>query len=292
MRVLIADDHELLRDALAAFLQHAGISTEAASDLPDALARVGRSGPFELILLDLAMPGMNGLEGLQQAIAANRGRPVALISGAARPETARQALALGAAGVLEKTLSAGDLVAAVHLMAKGGNWAQEAGERPPPIADPARDAGSARLLRWPVQPRDRGRTRDQRTYRQAARPDPVPQAGRGEPHTGRNDRARDRAVLRPGFSQGFRRSLRPSDGSGTLARPQCGVSRVNGGFAPPPPAGKPAGAPGRIFASRRKISLQAYGRRWPRRGCGHSRSSSVPRPDRHGPVPRPRGRAA
>ncbi|WP_028029799.1 response regulator transcription factor [Gemmobacter nectariphilus] len=136
MRVLIADDHELLRDALAAFLQHAGISTEAASDLPDALARVGRSGPFDLILLDLAMPGMNGLEGLQQAVAANRGQPVALISGAARPETARQALALGAAGVLEKTLSAGDLVAAVRLMAKGGIWAQEAGERAGPARPP------------------------------------------------------------------------------------------------------------------------------------------------------------
>lgn len=131
MRVLIADDHELLRDALVLFLQSAGIAAEAEADLPGTLARIAGSGPFDLVLLDLAMPGMNGLGGLSQALAANGGRPVALISGSARPETADQAMALGAAGFLEKTLSARALADAVRLMAAGGTRPLPAGTRLP-----------------------------------------------------------------------------------------------------------------------------------------------------------------
>lgn len=121
MRVLIADDHDLLRDALAQFLRQAGgitVSTEA--DLPAAAARIGRDGPFDLVLLDLAMPGMDGLDGLAPALALNGGRAVALISGNPRPGLAEEARAAGAAGFLSKTLSASDFVAAVRTLAAGG----------------------------------------------------------------------------------------------------------------------------------------------------------------------------
>lgn len=126
MRVLIADDHDLLRDTLALFLQTAGICAETVPDLATALDRIAGAGPWDLILLDLAMPGMNGLDGLRRAMLMAGACPVALISGTARPETADQARAMGAAGVLEKTLSATDLIRAVRLMADGERWAEPA----------------------------------------------------------------------------------------------------------------------------------------------------------------------
>jgi len=122
MRVLIADDHDLLRDTLALFLQAAGICVQTVPDLAVALDRIADGGPWDLVLLDLAMPGMNGLDGLRRALQAVDDCPVALISGTARPETAEQAMAMGAAGVLEKTLSASDLTRAVRLIAEGGHW--------------------------------------------------------------------------------------------------------------------------------------------------------------------------
>ena len=65
MRILIADDHELLRDTLVHFLSgEPGIETAVAASLPEALTTVAASGPFDLVLLDYAMPGMEGLDGL------------------------------------------------------------------------------------------------------------------------------------------------------------------------------------------------------------------------------------
>lgn len=129
MRVLFADDHELLRDTLALFLHTAGIRTDTAADLDGALARIDAAGPFDLVLLDLAMPGMNGLAGLRHMLEANGGRPVALISGNVRRETVDQAKALGAAGFLEKTLSPEDFTAAIRAMASGAACPQERSEQ-------------------------------------------------------------------------------------------------------------------------------------------------------------------
>ena len=124
MRLLIADDHEMVRDTMGAFLsRETDLDCEGVGTLGDALTRIRRSGRFDLVLLDYGMPGMNGLEGLEKAIAANGERSVAIMSGVAPRQVAREALAAGAAGFLPKSMAARSLVSAVRFMLAGEQYA-------------------------------------------------------------------------------------------------------------------------------------------------------------------------
>ncbi|WP_146346860.1 response regulator transcription factor [Falsiphaeobacter marinintestinus] len=124
MKILIADDHDLVRDALVAFVEASGeITASVASDLETAFEVMGREGPFDLVLLDFNMPGMNGLRGLERALAVPEAPPVALISGEATREIAEKALDVGAAGFVPKTLPAKSLVNAIRFMAMGEQYA-------------------------------------------------------------------------------------------------------------------------------------------------------------------------
>lgn len=143
MKILLADDHDLLRDTLVLFLQGEGnIETVTACDLDQALAMVDTKGPFDLIMLDYNMPGMNGLKGLEKALNYNGGQRVALMSGIATKDVAEQALADGAAGFVPKTLSAKSLANAVRFMAMGEQYApidfmtaEEEEQAPNPLAE-------------------------------------------------------------------------------------------------------------------------------------------------------------
>ncbi|TNC61404.1 response regulator [Rubellimicrobium roseum] len=120
MRILLADDHDLVRETIAAFLRHEGLGeVVTAGSLSEAVELTRKASGFDLVLLDLVMPGMQGLEGLARMVEVNQGRPVALLSGSASSQTVERALGLGAAGFVPKTLGAQAMMAAVRLMAAG-----------------------------------------------------------------------------------------------------------------------------------------------------------------------------
>lgn len=124
MRILIADDHDLLRDTLVLFLENEGsMETTAVASFDEARVRIEADAPYDLVLLDYNMPGMNGLDGMKQALTMKDGQRVALISGEATKKIAEQALEAGAAGFVPKSLPAKSFVNAVKFMAMGEQYA-------------------------------------------------------------------------------------------------------------------------------------------------------------------------
>lgn len=118
--VLIADDHPLFRAALRQVLatalpDHAIIEADC---FDDTLAAAD-GDDLDLILLDINMPGMNGLNGLVALRNHIPATPVVMVSADETPETIRQALTLGAAGFMPKSMDHDHMTAAVRSVLDG-----------------------------------------------------------------------------------------------------------------------------------------------------------------------------
>lgn len=120
MKILVADDHKLVREMTATLLRNSTcFDVHCSGDLPDTMKEIQENGPFGVILLDLMMPGMNGLNALPEVIASNAPGKVALFSGTTNHQAVHDAIELGASGFLPKTLSPKALINAINLISDG-----------------------------------------------------------------------------------------------------------------------------------------------------------------------------
>lgn len=123
VRVLIADDHAMVLEMFDHFLSNLPeFEVTTAPDLNVALKTIEQSGPFDLVLVDLNMPGMDGISGLSKALESNGGRPTGLLTSAPTAQVISEVLQIGSAGIILKTASLKDLANEIRFMAEGGRY--------------------------------------------------------------------------------------------------------------------------------------------------------------------------
>src|SRR6266545_4334376 len=125
IRVLIVDDHELLRAGLRSRLEREdGISVVGEADSAERAVIVARAVQPDLILLDLLLPRKNGYDVIPELADVAPQAKVLVVSSQAAPSSVRRALSAGAAGYLPKRSSDRELVAAIRLVAGGGGYVE------------------------------------------------------------------------------------------------------------------------------------------------------------------------
>ncbi len=122
MKILVVDDHPLICEALRQVLQALDRELELldASTCAEALDLTRRNQDISLILLDLALPGVDGFEALRQLRDGFPGIPVVVLSASEQPETVLRAIDGGAMGFIPKTSSSQLLISALRLVLSGG----------------------------------------------------------------------------------------------------------------------------------------------------------------------------
>jgi len=126
MRVLLIDDHALVRKGIEELLQSRGVQVVASVGSGEEGVRRARELPADLILLDVKMPGMNGIDTLRALRAAGVRAPVVMLTMSREDADLAAALRGGAQGYLLKDIEPEELVPALEAARKGDNvMAQE-----------------------------------------------------------------------------------------------------------------------------------------------------------------------
>jgi DNA-binding NarL/FixJ family response regulator len=145
LRILLADDHALVRACLRALLAEMGMEVVAeAGDGQEALRLIAETRP-DLALVDISMPGLNGLEVAARACKEHPATRVVMLSMHINDEFVRRAVAAGAVGYLLKNADRRELELALRAVSQGQTWwsaeisrgaaAASAEDAPPASAD-------------------------------------------------------------------------------------------------------------------------------------------------------------
>lgn len=129
---LVADDHPMVRDALASALRQAfaGAQVAMAATLAEVQGALEREPEIDALLLDLDMPGMNGLTGLGMLRSDHPAVPIIIVSAAREPATIRRAYEFGASAYIDKSASLEEIARIVRAVLAGEIFA------PPDAAPP------------------------------------------------------------------------------------------------------------------------------------------------------------
>jgi len=124
-RVLLVDDHAVVRKGMKAILEDelSGIFVAEAGSGDQALSALAE--PFDVVVLDLSMPGRSGIDLLAEIKTRHPKLPVLIMSLHGEEQFAVRALRAGAAGYLTKAAAPEQLVAAVVKVARGGRYVTE-----------------------------------------------------------------------------------------------------------------------------------------------------------------------
>jgi two-component system, NarL family, invasion response regulator UvrY len=122
-RILIADDHPIVRSGLKQILQEAKFVSgiEEASTGEEALDKA-KTGKFDILLLDISMPGINGLEVLEELKKLKPNLRVLMLSIYPEEDYAVRALKAGASGYLTKKSAPDELLTAIRKLSRGDRY--------------------------------------------------------------------------------------------------------------------------------------------------------------------------
>ena len=120
--VLIVDDHDVVRQGLGRMLAHAH-NIEVVAQAADGQEAVDLSDNLkpDVILMDLQMPRMDGLEATKKILAQNKETRVIILTVLEKIDYLQQAVAAGASGYLIKSTSSQELVRVIELVSTGGS---------------------------------------------------------------------------------------------------------------------------------------------------------------------------
>jgi DNA-binding NarL/FixJ family response regulator len=123
IRVLIVDDHALLREGLRSRLEREpGFAVAGEADTAERAAILARKLQPDVILLDLLLPRKGGYDAIPELRAVAPEAKILVVSSQAAPSSVRRALSAGAAGYLPKRSSDRELVTAIRAVAEGAGY--------------------------------------------------------------------------------------------------------------------------------------------------------------------------
>ena len=123
IRILIVDDHQLVRSGIRRLLEaEEDFEVEDEAGTAYDAVRLARLHKPDVILLDVVMPGGNGIDAIPEILAASPATSVLTLSMQDDPAYVRQAFAVGAKGYVLKEAADDELLAAVREVAKGGSY--------------------------------------------------------------------------------------------------------------------------------------------------------------------------
>jgi two-component system nitrate/nitrite response regulator NarL len=121
MKLLIVDDHPIYRKGLIALLDQMDPDTALlqANDATQALALIAENDDLDVVILDLVIPGMDGLRAIAEFGKIRPELPVIILSSSENPADVRAALANGALGYVPKSAAEHTLLAAIRIVLNG-----------------------------------------------------------------------------------------------------------------------------------------------------------------------------